>query len=550
MSESANRAATAHDDTAWNFADVWETVARDRPEAEAIVDGDRRLTYADLERRAENVAAHLELSGLRRGSKVAQYLHNCSEYLESVFACFKAGFVPVNTNYRYGDDELRDLWTNADAEAVVFHAEFAERVDRVRRQLPDTVRWLVVGEGLAPDWAVRYDDVAEGPPASRAHAPRARSGDDLLLLYTGGTTGLPKGVMWRQDDLFAILNRTGEVRYRWGPVEEVVPEGLAASTRPTARLLACAPLMHGTGLFTVFSVLSSGGCVVLLPGRRFDARQVLDIIERERVTQMTIIGDAFGKPILHELDTNPDRWDLSSLWLIMSSGMMWSEETKLGLLRHIPRLLAMDMLGSSEAIGVGRARMTADAAAPTASFELGAGARVIDDDGRDVVPGSDTVGRLVLQGRLPLGYYKDPEKTAATFPVIDGRRSSITGDYATVNEDGRIRLLGRGSLCINSGGEKIFPEEVEEALKTHPAVLDTAVVGIPDERLGERVVASVQLRPGASTDSAELLEHLRTHLAAYKAPKQIVFVPEIRRAANGKLDYRWHRQDMLERMSS
>jgi len=297
--------------------------------------------------------------------------------------------------------------------------------------------------------------------------------------------------------------------------------------------------MHGTGAFNAMWNLCLAGSVVTLAGRHFDVVELLDTIDQCRVGSISIVGDAFAKPILRALDEEPERWDFSSLRVIVSSGVMWSAETKAGLLRHNPRLIMVDSLGSSEAIGMANATTTADAAASTtARFVFGPNTRVITEDGRDVVPGSGELGRVAFRGRTPVGYYKDPEKSAATFVVIDGARYSIPGDWAEIDADGTIRLLGRGSQCINSGGEKIYPEEVEEALKTHPTVADAAVVGLPDERFGEAVTALVEAHAGSAIDQAELIAHVRSHLAAYKAPKQVIEVPSIGRAANGKLDYR------------
>ena len=366
-----------------------------------------------------------------------------------------------------------------------------------------------------------------------------RSGDDLYLLYTGGTTGMPKGVMWRQDDLFALFNRTARVRYpEDGSIDDVIA---AVSTLPEqpVRLMPCPPLMHGSAAFTAFSALSSAGSIVLT-GRRFSAMQVLDSVERERVTELTIVGDAFAKPLLAALDAEPRRWDLSSLWLIVSSGAMWAAETKSRLVEHLPHLHCVDTLGSSEAVGVAASRSSLKATAQTAGFRLGPETRVLGDDGTgtDVEPGSGRSGVVAFGGRMPLGYYKDPTKTASTFRIIDGRRWSIPGDHATVEADGTIRLLGRGSVCINTGGEKVFPEEVEEVLKMHEAVADAVVVGVPDERFGEAVAAVVEPVPGSAADPGVLIAHVKERLAHYKAPRHVFMVESIGRAENGKVDYK------------
>ncbi|HET9690935.1 MAG TPA: AMP-binding protein [Acidimicrobiales bacterium] len=521
--------------TGWNFADTWEVVARVRPDAPAITQGADRRSWAELDRRADAVAAAYLAAGLGEQAKVAQHLYNSPAYVESLYGALKAGMAPVNTNYRYTADELTYLWSNADVEAVVFHADFADRVDAARHRLPGVKLWLQVGGDAAP-WAQPYDDVASRSPGGPVQGPWGRSGDHLVLIYTGGTTGMPKGVMWRQDDLWAILNRSASLRYdEHGDLDALAARLAEPARRPVPKLLPGPPLMHGTGLFTAMSTLASGGSLVLLEGHHFEPGRLLDAVERERVTEMSIVGDAFARPILAELDANPGRWDLSSLWLIVSSGVMWSAEVRAGLLRHNPKLILVDTLGSSEAIGMARSRSSSAEAPTTGGFRLGPDTRVISDDGVDVAPGSGERGVVALRGRGPVGYYKDPDKTAATFRVIDGERWSVPGDYATVEADGTVRLLGRGSVVVNTGGEKVFPEEVEEALKRHPAVVDAVVVGVPDERFGEVVVALVET--GAEVTDDELAAFARRSLAGYKVPRRFVPVASVGRAPNGKVDY-------------
>jgi fatty-acyl-CoA synthase len=530
----------------WNFADVWEVVAAAHPGAAALGQGRKRVAWQDFDRRADGVAAGLFAGGLGRQAKVAEYMYNCPEYLETLLAVFKAGLVPVNTNYRYTEDELVYLWDNADAEAVVFHGSFADRTAGARRRLPAVKQWWWVDDGTAqcPDWASPYESFAGAAAPGSFRAPWGRSGDDLLFVYTGGTTGLPKGVMWRQDDLFVVLNRMGELRYpEEGGLSGVRETLVSPAKHPPARLLPGPPLMHGTGLFTAMSVLSSAGSVLMLESRHFDPQGLLDTIQRERITQLSIVGDAFAKPLLAALDAEPDRWDISSLWLIVSSGVIWSADVKAGLLKHNPRVMMVDSLGSSEAVGIARSTSKLGSTSSTAGFELGPGARVIGDDGVDVVPGSGQAGRVAIRGRGPIGYYKDPEKSAATFVLLDGERWTIPGDFATVRSDGSVQLLGRGSGCINTGGEKVFPEEVEEALKLHPAVADAVVVGVPDARFGEAVTALVEYAPGCGgiTDG-ELAEWVKARLAAYKAPRRLIGVTTIGRSPNGKVDYRHWRE--------
>jgi acyl-CoA synthetase (AMP-forming)/AMP-acid ligase II len=356
----------------------------------------------------------------------------------------------------------------------------------------------------------------------------------MYFLYTGGTTGAPKAVMWRQDDVVASLDAGSRHPL---PAEPGWDELDARFAKPGPVNLPAAPLMHGTGAFNAMWSLCMAGSVVTMPGRSFDAAALLDVVQQERVNSLSIVGDAFAKPILRALDEAPDRWDVSSLRVMISSGVMWSAETKAGLLRHNPRLVMIDSLGSSEAIGMATATTTADGSAPTARFRLGPNTRVVTDDGRDVAPGSGELGRVALRGRVPVGYYKDPQKSATTFTVIDGVRYAIPGDLAEVEADGTVRLLGRGSQCINTGGEKVYPEEVEEVLKLHPAIHDAAVVGLPDERFGEAVTAVVEIVPGTAVAADEVIDHVKAHLAGYKAPKRIVVVDSVGRAPNGKLDY-------------
>ncbi len=536
--------------TEWNYGDVWELVAEVQPDQPALIQGERRLRWADFDRRADGVASWLLSLGVARQDKVALYLHNCPEYLEGLFASFKIGLVPVNTNYRYADDELAYLWDNADAVAVVFHGTFAERIEGMRARVPRVRGWLWVddGSGECPDWATPYEEAAASAGPGRTAAPWGRSGDDLLMLYTGGTTGMPKGVMWRQDDLFVLVNKGGFRPYDHEAGLEGVRRTLTQDG-PGASLLPACPLMHGTGGFTANECLVGGGRVVLLTGRRYDPVELLDTVDRERINGVTIVGDPFARPLVAALDAEPDRWDLGSLVGMISSGAMWSEEVKQALLAHHPGMVLVDAF-SSEALGMGASVSAAGSAAKTARFTLGPEVKVLNPDGVPVTPGSDEVGVLALGGRNPLGYYKDEAKSAATFRVYDGVRYSIPGDYATVKEDGTIQLLGRGSVCINTAGEKVYPEEVEEVLKRHPSVVDAVVVGVPHERYGEQIVAVVEAAPGTEPDEQELIAHVKGLLAGYKAPRRVRVVDTIGRAPNGKLDYKRHRAEATDWMAA
>jgi len=522
----------------WNFADVWEVVAQQVPDATAQIHGDRRVSWAEHDRRANGIAQAFLDAGVDEQDKVAQYLYNGPEYLEAVYATFKAGLAPINTNYRYLDDELVYLWDNGDVVSVVFHGTFAERIERIRDRLPLVKLWLWVddGSGPCPDWASPYEAAAEAGTANAVSGPWGRDGDHLLLLYTGGTTGMPKGVMWRQDDLFRSLVGTFIPTVRDAePDAQLIRD--AVQGPGTVGMPAC-PLMHGTGLFTQLIVMSGGGCTVTLESRNLDVEELLSTIERESVNAIAIVGDAFAKPMLRALDAAPGKYDLSSLVMISSSGVMFSEASKQALLAHHPGMMIVDAFSSSEALGMGQSVSSAAGSSTTAKFTVGEHTKVITDDGREVTPGSGETGRVAVGGWQPVGYYKDEAKSAATFIMFEGKRYSVPGDYATVEADGSLTLLGRGSVCINTGGEKVFPEEVEEVLKTHEAVVDAVAVGLPDEKFGEAITAVVELAPGSAFDESAIVVHVKDKLAAYKAPKRVLAIDTIGRAPNGKVDYK------------
>lgn len=538
----------------WHHADILEAIAEHRPEApaQAFIDPlggapSRRYSQAEMHRRANGVAATLVERGAKHQDKVAQYLYNAPEYMESVLACFKASLVPVNTNYRYVEGELLYLWDNADVVAVIFHGCFASRIADLRAKTPAIHTWLWVddGSGPCPEWAIPYEEAAGSAPRSGDlpgdslgfEAPWPRSGDDLWLLYTGGTTGMPKGVMWRLDDLWHISNDGRLDPFDLSGGIEGMKTQFDELLMRRVSLPSC-PLMHGTGFLTALGGMLNGGCVVTLANRRFDAIATLEAITGEGINAMAIVGDAFARPMVLALEEDPGHFDLSSLEVVVSSGAMWSAEVKRDFLRHCaPETILTDSLGSSESIGMGRSDSTAGEASETASFVLGDNACVLDDDGRKVEPGSGVLGRIAVTGHIPLGYYKDPEKTAATFVEVDGVRYSMAGDYATVEADGSLKLHGRGSVCINSGGEKIFPEEVEEVLKTHPTVRDAVCVGVPHERFGQAVTAVVELDDPTRFSEPDVIGWVKQELASYKAPKRILVRDSVGRAANGKADY-------------
>jgi acyl-CoA synthetase (AMP-forming)/AMP-acid ligase II len=527
----------------WNFSDIYAVVAEEIPDAVALIHGDRKTTWSDLDRRTTSLAASLVGAGLNRQDKVAQYLYNANEYIESALACFRGGFVPLNTNYRYGPDELEYLWKNGEVACVVFHGAFASTIEKMRERVPLVKLWLWVddGTGGCPVWARPYETAASAD-VSADWRPWPVSGDDILLLYTGGTTGMPKGVVWRQEDLFLRLNTENGNEFPESQDLDFLRSKVSKNGRAH---LSASPLMHGAGLLTCFMTLSRGGAISHLRDRQFDAIDLLDTIDRDRVASLMWVGDAFARPVLETLDANPGRWDLSSLRTIISSGVVFSSDIKEGILRHLPGVSIADVFGSSETMSLGRSVTAKGKTSKTASFKAKGNTRVITDDGRDVTPGSGEHGLLAIGGRQPLGYYNDPEKTASTFRILDGKRFVVPGDWATVEEDGTVNLIGRGSECINTGGEKVFPEEVEIALKTHDSVSDAVVLGIPHTRFGQSIVAVVELKRGESADQDDLIAHVKSRISAYKAPRRIQFVEAIDRLPNGKADLKAVRELVL-----
>jgi acyl-CoA synthetase (AMP-forming)/AMP-acid ligase II len=518
----------------WNFADIWDEIARRFPQRSALVHGDHDISWGELGAAASGLARTLTDAGLSHQGKVALYQRNSPSYLVSIYGVFAAAMVPVNTNFRYGQDELTYLWTDSDTEAVIFDAEFTEMAGRVRPSVPKVRAWICIGSASdCPTWAIPYEQAVADPGG--AFTPAARSGDDIFLLYTGGTTGKPKGVMWRQDDLFRSLeHQQGSVLPDRADAGAFV-DGFAGKP---VRVLPAAPLMHGTACWFVLPVLARGGSVVTLTSHSLDAAELLDAIVARQVKGLCIAGNAFARPLLDALDANPSRWDLSGLRAVTTSGAILSEDYKRRLMAYAPRTIIVDSLGSSESGSIARAISKDAASAGTkAAFTPLSNARVVDEEGRDVAPGSGRTGRLALSGFIPVGYYGDAEKTAATFVTLDGRRYVIPGDLAEVAADGTIRLLGRGSSCINTAGEKVYPEEVEEVLKTLPGVLDAGVFGTPDDRLGEAVTAVVLLDPETELDEPGLIREVKQKLAGYKAPRRVFATTSFPRGPNGKLEF-------------
>ena len=519
-----------------NFGDMLDVVGDLLgPEDLALAHGSRRIYWPEFTARSNRLARNLRAMGVETGDKAGFYLRNQPEYTEALAASFKARFTHVNVNYRYLADELFYIFDNSDSAVVFYDAQFLDQVELVRGRLPKVKVWVQIGDGDIPDWAEDYERLAtEGDPSPLGIE---RSADDLFFLYTGGTTGMPKGVMWSQS-VWRQAAREGAEKAGL-PYPSTLDEFKMAVELMgrTARQVPACPLMHGTGLFTAMGAFLAGGAIITLEqNTSFAPENLWDTVDEHGVTSMAIVGDAFGKPMLKALDENPQRWDVSSVQTIVSSGVMWSAEVKQGLLKHMPQAAMMDSFGSSEAVGFGSSTTTAEGGTQTSKFEIGPNCKVFSEDDREVVPGSGEAGIIARGGAVPLGYYKDEEKTARTFKTINGVRYAIPGDWCTVEADGTITLLGRGSNCINTAGEKVYPEEVEEALKEHKAVKDALVVGIPDDKWGNAVTAVVATDADVSED--ELREFVQSRIARYKAPKSILFKDDLGRAPNGKADYK------------
>ena len=529
----------------FNLADLFECVADAAPDRMALVAGEVRQSYRQLDQRANRLAHHLAASGHQPGDWIGILAQNRAEWIESMLAAFKVRTAPINLNYRYQDEELRYVIDDADLVTLVFERRFAPRIVRIRNDLPRLRHFLCLEDGSDVDvsalGAAPYEAALAAAPMGRGFG--ARSPDDRYVLYTGGTTGLPKGTLWRQEDIFFAA--LGGGNFGGDPIRR--PEEIAgnAAKEPRATLLAIAPMMHGGGQWTTFNAFFAANSLVLYTGASFDPNQIWRLVERERVTSLSIVGDAMGRPLAEALAGSGASFDLSSLTSLSSGGAILSKAVKQQLREQLPKVPILDSFGASE---TGYNGTVLDLAGPPAGprFTLHPETTVLGDDDRPLSPGSGVVGRLARRGHVPLGYHKDPVKTAQTFPVIDGVRWVVPGDFATLEADGTLVLLGRGSVCINSGGEKVFPEEVEAALKSHPDVFDAVVVGVPDARFGEAVAALVTPRPGCAPGLEALAAHCRARLAGYKAPRALVCVDEIVRTPAGKPDYRWAKRRASE----
>jgi acyl-CoA synthetase (AMP-forming)/AMP-acid ligase II len=519
----------------FNLADLFEAVTDAVGEREAMVCAGgpgptRRLTYRQLDDRADRLARVLVGEGIGVGDFVGLHLHNGPEFVEAMVALYKLRAVPVNVNFRYTADELAYLLHDGDVRAVLTDPDARPMVESLRPRLASLGAVIAVGE----DYEARLAAAAPG----RLAGPR--SGDDLYVLYTGGTTGQPKGVVWRHEDIyFASLGGRGTPSQ--GVPGAVVPGDVverALGHDPIRRRLPLCPLIHGGAMWIALQALLSGGTLVLDVDRSFDPVRALSVLATERVDLTMVIGDATARPLADAMGAEPDRWDLSSLQVIASGGAVLSPAVRDHLAELLPGVAVLDTFGSSESGGQGR--LVSAAAGGPPRLLTDEWTAVLDDDLRPVPIG--VVGRLARRGRIPLRYHGDTARSAATFPVLDGERWAVPGDLARLEADGTITVLGRGSTSINTGGEKVFPEEVEGVVKGHPAVFDCLVVGRPDERYGEQVVAVVALRPGVDVSDDELEARARRSLAGYKVPRAWVRVAECRRLPTGKPDYRWARE--------
>jgi len=531
-------------DMEMHFATVWESIADAIPDLPATTHGTVTRSWSEYDERSARVAGALSAAGLEPGAKVSLFMYNSNEFMESQFGVFKMRGVPINVNYRYLDDELWYLLDNSDSEAIIFHSSLGDRVARVAERLPKLKVLIEVddgGAGQVPN-ALSYDEImATTEPMERIE----RSEDDLYMLYTGGTTGMPKGVMYDMGGMtrgFVMLGLPMLGLAAPSDASEIAAMIAAASENGSTLVsIPAAPLMHGTGCWLGWFIPHlAGGHVVTLENRSLDAHELLATVEQHRVTSLTIVGDSFAKPIIRALDEGKPGagpYDTSSISMFISSGVMWTSEVKQQILDRIEQAILVDAIGSSEG-SMGTQITMKGVPTETATFSKMPETKVFTEDDREIEPGSDEVGMVAAGGNVPTGYYKDEEKSARTFRVINGVRYSFPGDFAKIAADGSLILLGRGSQVINTGGEKVFPEEVEEAVKRVEGVRDCLVVGVENEKFGQAVTAVVSLEDGASIASDDIIASVKNDLAGFKAPKSVVFVDQVPRAPNGKADYR------------
>jgi acyl-CoA synthetase (AMP-forming)/AMP-acid ligase II len=521
----------------YNLADLYEAIADATPDNMALASGDVHHTYAELDKRANRLAHYLQSRGIGAGDHVGLHLFNGHEFVEAILALFKIRAVGININYRFVGPEVRYMIDDADLKGIVTQRRFVPVINEATQGLEPLQALIVIEDGvdaIADQESIEYETALGQGSEERDFGPR--SGDDLYIIYTGGTTGMPKGVMWRHEDLFFSGLQGGSPGGE--PVES--PEQLVEQAKDgwyTVTMLPCAPFIHGAAQFTQWICHLTGGKLVLQHGPSFDAGRILSLVAEEDASTLSLVGDAMAIPLIDELKAGD--YDMSNLTVIASAGAILSPSVQAEIEELLPDVMIINSFGTSESGDLGRAARDEDSHEGRPSFYMGEDVTVLDEEGKQIEPGSGEIGMVARSGRLPLGYYKDPEKTAERFREFNGKRWVVPGDFATVEEDGRITFLGRGSKCINTGGEKVFPEEVEEALKAHPDIIDALVVAVPDPRFGSKVAAVFNTRGNKQLSLDEVKEHCRKHVAGYKLPRQITITETVSRMPSGKPDYPW-----------
>ena len=534
--------------TKLHFAKIWESNSSLVPNEPALFNNNKTIDWRSFDELSSKLASYLIKMGLGEDSKVGIYMQNCNEYMIAQFAAFKIGAVPINVNYRYKKDELIYLFDNSDAEAIIFQSNFHQQILLIQNDLPKVKAFVETSQNDF-DKESTFDSLENIMQTFSPLDHQDRSEDEIYMIYTGGTTGMPKGVMYKQGGFVISMLKTLKTMGFSVPKEiDGLPDEIMKLKEINAlpkSLVAC-PLMHGTGMWLgAFLPLLTGGSVITVPNSSFDPDEIWKVVEQQKVTSLVIVGDAFAKPLLESLKDSKNRnemYDISSLLLIISSGVMWSHEVKQELLEYQDMIL-IDAMGSSEG-GMGSSITSRNMQSSTAQFKLNPGVIILDEDNNLVTPGSKTIGKIGTSGLVPEGYYKDPIKSAETFREFEGVRYSFPGDFAQYNPDGTIKLLGRGSNCINTAGEKVYPEEVEEAIKKHPNVVDCLVIGVTDKKFGERVAAVASLTKDSFLEEAELIDFVKKIISSYKVPKTIIFRNKIERAPNGKANYDWAKAEI------
>ena len=530
----------------YNYADIFESLTDAIPDRMALASGDVHRTYAELDKRANKLAHFFQAKGIGPGDHVGLHLYNGHEFVEALLALLKIRAVGININYRFVGPEVRYMITDADLKGIVTQRCFVPVINEANAGLEPLKAMVVIDDGTdctSDQESVEYEMAVSQGSDARDFDPR--SGDDRYIVYTGGTTGMPKGVMWRQEDLFFAGLQGGAPG--GDPVEtpqEVVQN--AVDEAYTVNMLPCAPFIHGAAQFTALICFFSGGKLVLQAGPSFSAQRILELIAEEEASTLSIVGDAMAIPLVEELEREDKNYDVENLFVLATAGAILSPSIKERLVDKLPDTMIINSFGTSESGDLGRAADGEESVDGRPTFYMGENVTVLDENGDEIKPGSGEIGMLARSGRLPIGYYKDPKKTAERFKEFNGKRWVVPGDFATIEEDGRITFLGRGSKCINSGGEKIFPEEVEEALKAHENIIDALVVGVPDDRWGSRVAAVFSTKGQAQLSLEEVQAHCRKHVAGYKIPRDIAIMPKVERMPSGKPDYKWAEKIALE----